>query len=78
MQTGHRQMPDQVTTGASYTAAGGTFVIGAFGVSEWAAIGGLLFAAATWGLNYWVQTRRLKMEEREHQARMALMHKGDK
>lgn len=63
-------MPEQVTTGVSYGTAGGTFLIGAFGVSEWAAIGGLLFAAATWGLNYWVQRQRLKMEQAEHEARM--------
>jgi len=71
-------MPEQVTTGVSYGTAGGTFLVGAFGVSEWAAIVGMLFAAATWGLNWWVQRRRLKMEQIEHEARMRAYQQAER
>jgi len=72
MQTGQRQMPEQVTTSVSYTAAGGTFLVGALSISEWAAIAGIIGVAATWFLNYWVQSRRLKMDQRAHEARIKM------
>lgn len=78
MQPGFKIMSDKAVTAVSYTTSGGSFFVGALSLSEWAAIAGIIGVAATWGLNYWVQSRRLKMEEREHQARMSLINKGDK
>lgn len=76
MQPGFKIMSDKAVTAFSYATSGGSFFVGALSLSEWAAIAGIIGVAATWGLNYWVQTRRLKMEEREHQARMAQLEKG--
>ena len=69
-------MSDKVTATSSYVTAGATTAGGLLSLSEWAIVIGILATVATFGLNYWVQTRNLKMAEREHQARMAQLEKG--
>ena len=69
-------MSDKVTAISSYVTAGATTAGGLLSLSEWAILIGILATVATFGLNYWVQTRNLRMAEREHQARMAQLEKG--
>jgi hypothetical protein len=76
MQTGLKVMSDKVTATSSYVTAGATTAGGLLSLSEWAIVIGILATVATFGLNYWVQTRNLRMAEREHQARMAQLEKG--
>jgi hypothetical protein len=76
MQTGLKVMSDKVTAISSYVTAGATTAGGLLSLSEWAILIGILATVATFGLNYWVQTRNLRMAEREHQARMAQLEKG--
>jgi len=76
MQTGHRPMSEQVSTQVSYTAAGGTVLLGALDPSEWAMLIGIITALATFGLNYVMQVRRDRREQREHEARMVQFEKG--
>lgn len=65
-------MSEKLTAGGSYITAGATTGVGILSLSEWAVIIGILATLATFALNYVVQVRKLKMEEREHQARMKL------
>lgn len=76
MQTGLKVMSDKVTATSSYVTAGATTAGGLLSLSEWAILIGILATVATFGLNYWVQTRNLRMAEREHQARMAQLEKS--
>lgn len=76
MQTGLKVMSDKVTATSSYVTAGATTAGGLLSLSEWAIVIGILATVATFGLNYWVQTRNLRMAEREHQARMAQLEKS--
>lgn len=76
MQSGFRIMSDKATAVSSYATAGTTAGLGFMSLSEWAIVIGILATVATFGLNYWVQTRNLRMAEREHQARMAQLEKG--
>lgn len=76
MQAGRKPMSEQVTSNVSYGTAGATFFAGALSLSDWALIIGILATIATLALNAWVQRKRLKMEEREHQARMSLHKKA--
>lgn len=74
-EAGRKPMSEQVSTNVSYTAAGGTFVLGALSPSEWAMLIGVLTALATFGLNYVMQVRRDRREQREHEARMSQFEK---
>ncbi len=76
MQTGLKVMSEKVTATSSYVTAGATTAGGLLSLSEWAIVIGIFATLATFGLNYWVQTRNLKMAEREHQARMAQLEKN--
>lgn len=62
---------------ASYTASGGTTILGLFTLQEWAAIIGIFLAMATFAVNLYFQRRRdrreavmLSMEQEEHGRRM--------
>lgn len=70
MHDGTRLMSEKVTAGGSYIAAGATTGVGLLSLSEWAVVIGILATVATFVLNYVVQVRKLKMDEREHEARM--------
>jgi len=70
MHDGARIVSEKVTAGSSYITAGATTGVGLLSLSEWAIVIGILATIATFALNYVVQVRKLKMEEREHEARM--------
>lgn len=69
-------MSDKATSVSSYITAGTTVSLGFLSLSEWAILIGIIATIATFGLNYWVQTRKLRMAEREHQARMTKFKQG--
>lgn len=63
-------MSDKASATTSYLTAGATTAGGLLSLSEWAIIIGILATVATFGLNYWVQSRSLRMRELEHAAQM--------
>lgn len=70
LHEGTRLMSEKVTASGSYITAGATTGVGLLSLSEWAVVIGILATIATFVLNYVVQVRKLKMDEREHEARM--------
>lgn len=72
-----KSMSDKAAATTSYVTAGTTAVGGLLSLSEWAIVIGIIATIATFGLNYWVQIRSLKMAEREHQARMKRLEAGE-
>lgn len=49
---------DRATTATSYTVSAGTAGAGLLSLNEWALILGIVFAALTFGVNWWYQKRR--------------------
>ena len=63
-------MSDKASATTSYVTAGATAAGGLLSLSQWAIIIGIIATLATFALNYWVQTRSLRMRELEHAAQM--------
>jgi len=57
---------DRTTATASYAASGATAAGGFFSLNEWALILGILFAALTFGINWWYQHRKFNMDRERH------------
>lgn len=59
-------MTDKLTSGASYGSAGGLTAFGVLSVNELALLVGIIFTAATFGVN-WYYTHRRDSRERVKQ-----------
>ncbi|MEN3753743.1 holin [Mangrovibacter sp. SLW1] len=58
-----KSMTDKVTTAASYSTAGATFIAGSMSLNEWLAVGGFVLAVLTFGINFYYQRKRDRREE---------------
>ena len=57
---------DKTTTAASYSASIGTAAAGIFSLNEWALLLGIIFAAATFVINWHYQYKRDMREHKKH------------
>lgn len=57
---------DKTTTAASYSASIGTAAAGIFSLNEWALLLGIIFAAATFVINWRYQHKRDMREHKKH------------